>query len=201
VARQGAQPRQALAYLRQTAAALEAIHCIGIVHRDLKPDNLMLRADGTLVLADFGIAKHISAVLTKTRRGDVFGTPQYISPEQALGKLVEARSDLYSLGVLFFQLLTGRLPYYAQDVAGLLGMHVNAPVPRLPNALAGFQPLVDGLMDKNPADRYAHARAVLDALPRFEAIASSFAGDAATKAPGKIAREGRESSGVSRSQR
>ncbi len=99
------QPQEALGYLRQIAEALVAVHARGIVHRDLKPDNLMLREDGTLVLADFGIAKDLSRTMSSTRKGEGLGTPYYLSPEQATGGKVDQRSDLYSLGVIFYEML------------------------------------------------------------------------------------------------
>jgi class 3 adenylate cyclase len=157
-------PGQALNYLRQTAEALVAIHSRGIVHRDLKPDNLMLRDDGTLVLADFGIAKDLSRTLSHTRHGEGVGTPFYLSPEQALGGKVDQRSDLYSLGVMFFELLTGEKPYRADDAPALLHKHVHDPVPRLPSDLAWLQPLLDQLMAKSAAERFPGSAAALAAI-------------------------------------
>ncbi|MCW5605715.1 MAG: protein kinase [Burkholderiales bacterium] len=160
--------RQILSYIRDIASALDAIHSADIVHRDLKPANVMLRYDGSAVLADFGIAKHLALNMAYTRVGQVFGTPHYVSPEQALGKQVDHRSDLYSLGVMFYELATGALPYQAQDSAQLLGMHVNGNVPRFPEALSRYQPLLDRLMAKNPRHRFASANELLSVL-RFHA--------------------------------
>lgn len=167
VAQQGMTMRKVLLCIRDIAAALDAIHRVNIVHRDLKPANVMLRSNGTAVLADFGIAKHLVLNMTHTRVGQVFGTPHYVSPEQAMGKPVDRRSDLYSLGVMFYELVTGVLPYQAQDSAQLLGMHVNGEVPQFTDALARYQPLLEGLMAKNPDHRFENARDLLHALPLY----------------------------------
>jgi serine/threonine-protein kinase PpkA len=154
-------------YLRQIAAGLEAIHQVGIVHRDLKPDNVMLRQDGILAIADFGIAKQVEMELTDTGAGDVVGTPYYLSPEQALGRPVDARCDIYSLGVVAYEMLTGSKPYQGSTARELLDMHVNAPVPALPPAHLAFQPVLDKMMAKDPAQRYASATELLDDLEQL----------------------------------
>ena len=159
----------ALQYIRQTAAGLGAIHEVGIVHRDLKPDNLMLRQDGSLALADFGVAKQVSMQITDTGDGDIVGTPYYLSPEQALGQPVDARCDMYSLGVLAHELLTGRKPYHASSAQELLNMHINAPVPLLPPDLAHLQAMLEGLMAKDREQRYPSARYLLDDLALLDA--------------------------------
>lgn len=157
----------AISYIKQTAAGLGAIHEVGIVHRDLKPDNLMLRQDGSLALADFGVAKQVSMKITDTGAGDIVGTPYYLSPEQALGKPVDARCDIYSLGVLAYELLTGRKPYHASSAQELLQMHINAPVPLLPPEHQHLQAVLEGLMAKDPEQRYPTAATLLDDLARM----------------------------------
>ena len=156
----------AIGYLKQTAAGLGAIHRVGIVHRDLKPDNLMLRQDGSLALADFGVAKQVSMLITDTGDGDIVGTPYYLSPEQALGKSVDARCDLYSLGVLTYEMLTGKKPYHAETAHALLNMHINDPVPLLPAPHEYLQPLLRRMMAKQREDRYGSAQELLDDLGR-----------------------------------
>jgi tRNA A-37 threonylcarbamoyl transferase component Bud32/class 3 adenylate cyclase len=157
----GIDPATALSYVRQTAAALDAIHGAGIVHRDLKPDNLMLRRDGSLALADFGIAKHISMALTDTAHGEVVGTPYYLSPEQATGRPVDQRCDLYSLGLILYEMLAGEKPYRADSAEGLLDMHANAPVPLLRPPHDHLQPVLERLMAKDCDQRYPSARQFL----------------------------------------
>jgi class 3 adenylate cyclase len=160
-------PATAISYLKQAAAGLAAIHDVGIVHRDLKPDNLMLRQDGSLALADFGVAKQTSMQITDTGDGDIVGTPYYLSPEQALGKQVDARCDLYSLGVLAFELLTGRKPYHANSAQELLRMHVQDPVPLLPPEHAHLQAVMESLMAKDCEQRYPSAKTLLDDLAQL----------------------------------
>ena len=160
-------PQDAISYIKQTAAGLAAIHDVGIVHRDLKPDNLMFRQDGSLALADFGVAKQTSMKITDTGDGDIVGTPYYLSPEQALGEPVDARCDIYSLGVLAFELLTGRKPYHASSAQELLRMHVQEPVPLLPPEHAQLQAVMESLMAKDREQRYPSARAMLDDLAQM----------------------------------
>jgi serine/threonine-protein kinase PpkA len=157
-------PAQALEYLGQICEALVALHARGIVHRDLKPDNILLREDGTLVLADFGIAKDMSRTLSQTRHGEALGTPYYLSPEQAVGGKVDQRTDLYSLGVMFYEMLTGQKPYTADDAPALLHRHLHDPVPQLPVDLALFQPLLERLMAKPPEGRFATSSEALQAI-------------------------------------
>jgi len=160
----GLTSAQVINILLQTSRALDEVHKQGIVHRDLKPDNLMLRADGTLALVDFGVAKRIRQSLASTRHGQVVGTPYYLSPEQAVTGAVSNRSDLYSLGVLAFEMFTGEKPYQADSVEALMRLHVDAAVPRLPVALAAHQPLIDKLMAKDPAHRFQSAGDVVTFL-------------------------------------
>ncbi|HEX8964315.1 MAG TPA: protein kinase [Rhodocyclaceae bacterium] len=154
---EGLAPATALDYLLQAAAALEAVHAMGIIHRDIKPANLMLRADGSLALVDFGISKTVEANLSATQNGEIVGTPYYLSPEQVRGQPLDARTDIYSLGGVFHEMLTGRRPYGADTIDGLLAQHLSAPVPTLPVALAQLQELLDRMMAKNPADRFGSA--------------------------------------------
>jgi serine/threonine-protein kinase PpkA len=158
----------AIDYLKQTAAGLGAIHAVGIVHRDLKPDNLMLRQDGSLALADFGVAKQVSMRITDTGAGDIVGTPYYLSPEQALGHTVDARCDLYSLGVLAYEMLTGRKPYQAATAHELLNLHIHGPAPQLPALHERLQPVLDKMLAKDREHRYPSAQALLDHLSQLE---------------------------------
>ncbi|MES2400669.1 MAG: protein kinase [Pseudomonadota bacterium] len=157
--------KRALQVIHEIAQALDAIHRAGIVHRDIKPENIMLRTDGTVALADFGIAKSMlkaeSMGLTQTRHGDVVGTPYYLSPEQASGRAVTTQSDLYSLGVMMFEMLAGKRPFIAESLELLLAKHMNAETPPLPASNARLQPLVNRLMHKDPKQRYASAAELL----------------------------------------
>ncbi len=152
----------ALAVLIQVAGALGAIHERGMVHRDMKPDNIMLRADGSLALADFGIATLKDTRLSITAHGEVFGTPAYIAPEQASAQHVDHRADLYALGVMFFELLTGKKPYRAANTQALLYQHVNLAIPELPAQFSHIQPLINVMMAKNPDNRIANAGMLID---------------------------------------
>jgi tRNA A-37 threonylcarbamoyl transferase component Bud32/DNA-binding NarL/FixJ family response regulator len=161
---------QAVRYLAQMAAALEVVHAVGVLHRDLKPGNIMLRANGTLAIIDFGLAKHLSDLKADiTGTGEIFGTPYYMSPEQGHGQELDARSDLYSLGVIFYEMLTGKKPFLAATPMAVIYMHGNTPIPRLEAGQGKYQPLVDRLMAKEPDDRFASARELVKAIAEVEA--------------------------------
>ncbi len=160
--------RRVLQVMEQVARALAAIHASGVIHRDLKPENIMRRSDDTVALADFGIAKSLLQAdrlgLSETRHGDVVGTPYYLSPEQAAGRETTPLSDLYSLGVMMFELLTGRRPFQAETLDLLLARHLHAPTPPLPDEHAALQPVLDRLMAKSPRERFGSAEAFLAEL-------------------------------------
>jgi serine/threonine protein kinase len=161
----GMSQQRTLAIISQVAQALTAIHQRGVIHRDLKPENIMRRADGTVALADFGIAKSMlqaeNMAMTQTRHGDVVGTPYYLSPEQAAGNIITPQSDLYSLGVMMFEMLAGTRPFRAESLDVLLARHLSAPTPELPAAHAPLQPVVEKLMAKSASDRYDSENALL----------------------------------------
>jgi serine/threonine protein kinase len=152
------------------AAALQAVHEVGVLHRDLKPGNIMLRADRSLAIIDFGLAQPLGLRVASGEVGEIFGTPYYMSPEQGHGRELDERSDLYSLGVIFFEMLTGRKPYIDANAMNVLYMHANAPLPELPVQLQRHQPVLRRLLAKQPAQRFASAAELLAYLQR-EAVA------------------------------
>ena len=143
----------AVKYLREIASALARIHEVGILHRDLKPGNIMLRRDNSIALIDFGLAKRLRLEMEITGSGEIFGTPYYMSPEQGHGNPVDERSDIYSLGVIFFEMLTGEKPYLADNAMGIIYKHAQAPIPLLPARFAEHQSLLNMMLAKDPADR------------------------------------------------
>jgi tRNA A-37 threonylcarbamoyl transferase component Bud32 len=154
----------AVNYARQIGEALQVVHGAKIVHRDLKPSNVMLTDDNRLVLIDFGSAL-VQALASDPCRADVStGTPYYVCPEQIEGRDPDARGDLYSLGVLFFEMLAGTVPFVGNNLADIFAAHRLAAVPRLPDHLARYQPIVDRLLAKDPLARYASAALFIEAL-------------------------------------
>jgi len=161
----GLEPGQAFALMRQIAEALGELHEAGITHRDLKPTNVMFRQDESLVLIDFGLAKKATLRAEITGTGEIFGTPYYMSPEQGHGNDVDARTDIYSLGVIFFEMLTGNKPFEGDTAMAVIVQHQQAPVPRMPAELSGFQPCIDKMMAKKPDDRFASVAELLEWMP------------------------------------
>ena len=161
--------RGAAAVGAQIADALGAAHEQGMIHRDIKPQNVLVTASGDLKVTDFGIARAASAV-TNTASGAIFGTAGYISPEQALGEPVGPASDLYSLGVILYEMLTGELPFAADNSIAVCLKHVNEPPvpPQLlnPEISEGMGALVLMLLAKRPGDRYGSAMQLLSDLER-----------------------------------
>jgi hypothetical protein len=164
VARERPTVDEALIIVGSILAALTSVHAAGIIHRDLKPANVMFRDDGTIALVDFGSARRDADPMAKTLAGVVIGTPYYLSPEQALGGTADERSDLYSVGVMFYELLTGQRMYAAASLVGLFEMHKKAPIPKLPDALSRHQRFLERLVAKSPELRYGSAQEALEAL-------------------------------------
>jgi tRNA A-37 threonylcarbamoyl transferase component Bud32 len=148
---------EALDYLRKVATALGEAHRHGIVHRDVKPANILFRDEHTPLLTDFGIAKQVDTEHDLTSTGIFLGSPNYVSPEQADGKRIDGRADIYSLGCIFFEMITGRKPYVSDSIIDIVIQHKQAPVPQLPKEHADLQPLLDRMMAKKRDERFADA--------------------------------------------
>jgi len=160
----GLAPREALRVAAAIAEALQAIHAAGILHRDLKPGNVMLRDDGSVALIDFGLAKDAALDVEITDRGFIFGTPHYMSPEQGHGEPIDERSDLYSLGVILFEMLARAKPFADDNPMAIIYKHRHSPIPRVPAQFAPLQGLIDSLLAKQPADRLVDAATAAAAL-------------------------------------
>ena len=158
----GLSKLQAVSFLKQIASALARIHEVGVLHRDLKPGNIMLRSDESIALIDFGLAKRMRLRMELTDKGEIFGTPYYMSPEQGHAESVDHRSDIYSLGVIFYEMLTGKKPFRADTAMGILYLHAQAPVPLLPPRLAEYQSLINMMLAKKPEDRLQSADEVAE---------------------------------------
>lgn len=160
-------PRQALEITRDLAGALTMAHENGIVHRDIKPDNVLFSKHGMPILTDFGIARDVYVDTQMTQVGSTVGTPKYMSPEQARGERVDGRADLYSLGVMLYEMLTGRPPFTAQDTVTLAIKHCQEAVPPLPIEVNRYQPLLDRLLAKSPAYRFQNGNEVREAISQL----------------------------------
>jgi eukaryotic-like serine/threonine-protein kinase len=155
---------EALQIAQAIARGLAAVHATGVLHRDLKPANVMLRRNGGVALIDFGLAKDAALQADITDAGQIIGTPHYMSPEQGHGEPIDVRSDLYSLGVILFEMLTGHKPFVAENPMAIIYLHRKAPLPQLPEAQADLQPLLQKLLAKEPADRFESARVAATAI-------------------------------------
>jgi serine/threonine protein kinase len=168
---------EALNIIMMIASALDYAHGKGFIHRDIKPDNIMFRNDGTVVLVDFGIARAMDSGTQLTRTGMSIGTPHYMSPEQCRGEKIDGRSDIYSLGVVLYEILTGDVPYKAENTAGVMIKHIQDPIPHLPVEFAHLQPLFERLMCKDRDQRIQDGRELSGFIDALSAPASSeFAG-------------------------
>ena len=156
----GLGPNEALDILVQLGRALDIVHCVGVVHRDVKPHNVMFRDPKALVLVDFGVSR-VSQQTSVIRADQIVGTPTYISPDAILGHTVDGRSDLYSTGVMLFEMLTGKPPYTGNSVVELLLKDARDDVPRLPGRFALYQELTERLLAKSPDERFASAAEML----------------------------------------
>lgn len=159
---------QELEVLEQIARALAYAHGKGVIHRDIKPENIMFREDGSCVLVDFGLARILHSNQRLTKTGISVGTPEYMSPEQIQGEEIDGRSDIYCLGVVFYEMLVGEVPYTAPDYISLAMKHIKKKVPKLPRKLRQFQLLIDQMMAKDKERRFAGAGALLDVIETYK---------------------------------
>jgi CheY-like chemotaxis protein len=159
----GVSEQEALHYVVQIANALQVVHEAGLVHRDLKPPNVMLRENDNVALIDFGLARSLDGNTASTQTGVLLGSPYYMSPEQALGEPLDARSDFYSLGVICYEMLTGQKPYVGGTAMEVLQQHVSAPLPVLPPDLSRYESFTRRLLAKARGERFVNAAEIIAA--------------------------------------
>lgn len=160
----GMSPKEALEILATIGDALNVAHKKGVIHRDVKPGNILFRQDGTPVIADFGIAKEFDRETDITVDGTVIGTPDYLAPEQAKIEPVDGRTDIYGLGIIFYEMLTGKKPFEADSPVEIVFKHINEPIPKLPDALSMYQPLLESMTAKEPGERFESATELVAAV-------------------------------------
>jgi len=155
---------ETLNIVKQIAGALDYAHAKGVVHRDIKPANILFRENVTPVVVDFGLALSADTTLMLTVQGMIMGTLCYMSPEQCRGERGEQASDIYSLGVVLFEMLTGKVPYLSENPFGILHKHQNDPIPTLPAKLNRFQPLINRMMAKDKTGRIQDGKQVIEMI-------------------------------------
>lgn len=160
----GLKEEECLQILAQLSDALHLVHEKGFVHRDIKPDNVMFREDGSAVLTDFGIARLQSGADQVTVVGQVLGTPRYMSPEQVQARQLDGRADIYSLGIMFYEMLARRVPYEHADYTALAVMHCKDPIPNLPGRFRRYQRLFERMVEKEAEKRFASAQELAQVL-------------------------------------
>ncbi len=163
--KRGIKPAIALKLTVKIASCLDYLHHQGIVHRDLKPSNILFRADNNPVLTDFGIAKLVQDQSEQALRGSILGSPAYLSPEQAgFSGVIDGRSDLYSLGVILYEMLSGRRPFVGENYAAIIMAHHQRPIPLLPEPHIRFQPIIQRLLAKRADDRFQTGAELIQAI-------------------------------------
>jgi len=170
--RAGMSPDAALDHVLAIGSGLTAAHDAHIVHRDVKPANILFRPNGTLLLTDFGIAKKLATNKGLTVTGSMVGSPYYLSPEQALGRPIDGRADIYSLGIVLYEMLAGEKPFEGDSEIDIAMKHIESELPRLPQNLSHFQPLLDRMTAKQPDDRFSDMVSLLQAVERLRETGS-----------------------------
>ncbi len=166
--RSGLTKERVLEILRQVAHALDFAHEKGFVHRDVKTENILFRQDGSAVLTDFGIAKALDAPVHVTSAGSIVGTPHYMSPEQANGQVLDGRADIYSLGIVFYEMLMGKVPYTGDSAVAIGIKHVSQPIPKLAPRYKQFQPMLERMLAKKVSERYQRGAEIVNDVAAFE---------------------------------
>lgn len=174
---EGLSESDSIRILKDIATALDYAHSNGFLHRDIKPDNILFSRSGSTVLSDFGIARATDGGTQLTATGSVIGSPHYMSPEQAMGQQVDGRADLYSLGVMFYQMLVGMVPFDGDSAMSIGIKHIRDPVPKLPSHLAKYETFLEKLLAKEPDDRWQSAADVIRSLEVLEIKAGPADGD------------------------
>jgi serine/threonine protein kinase len=151
-----------LQLVKEMCNALDYAHLKGVIHRDVKTQNILVRANGSFVLADFGIAKARDMETQMTMVGSIIGSPKYMSPEQAQGHAVNFRSDFYSLGIVLFEILNGAVPFSGNSSVSLAVKHLSAPIPELPPEIRGLTPFFQKILAKSADDRYQNGQEVIE---------------------------------------
>ncbi len=167
--------------VKDIASALDYAHERGFVHCDVKPDNILFRHDGSAVLTDFGIATASSAAAKGPATNAVAGTPNYMSPEQTQGKSIDGRSDIYSLGILFYEMLSNEVPFKGKDAVAVAVKHLTAATPKLPEEYRVFQPILNKMLAKKPGARFQRGKEIVDAIQAIEGGLSKDNGIASTE--------------------
>ena len=162
--RAGVKPSTALDYIETLADCLGVAHSRNIVHRDIKPANVLFRDDDTLLLTDFGIAKQLDETSDLTTTGSTLGSPHYLSPEQARSRPVDRRADIYSLGIMLYEMIVRQKPYRGDSEINTALKHITEPIPVLPVHLQAFQPLLEKMLAKEPSDRFNDVTELIDAV-------------------------------------
>jgi len=165
---EGVAPQEALDIVRKIAGALDCAHKSGVIHRDVKPANILFRKDGTPLLTDFGIAKKLTVDHDLTSTGIFLGSPNYMAPEQAEDSPIDGRADIYSLGIIFYEMLTGNKPYQADSVVDIILQHRQGALPKLPPDVKAYEPLLYLMIAKKRKDRFHDAESLLHFIRDLE---------------------------------